>query len=104
MPLALYTLVALAVLMAIGGAIGFRAGSKVSLMAGFGSAAAYLVCAWWAQSSPKAAIIAGIVICGVLSAMFALRFVKTKKFMPSGMLLVVTDMGLAVLVVSLFLL
>ena len=81
-----------AILLIVGGVIGFKkAGSKVSLYAGVISG-----------------VVVGIGICmqslGLICAVsllltgsFAVRLVKTKKFMPSGMLLIAS---LAAVIIS----
>jgi uncharacterized membrane protein (UPF0136 family) len=91
--LGVYTL-----LLAVGGVMGFvKAQSRPSLIAGVGSAivaAGLLVWSFW-QS------FLGIAIAGILAlalaSLFARRFAKTRKAMPSGMLLLVS------LVMALFL-
>ena len=90
-----------ALLMLIGGIIGYTsAGSKASLTAGAASAAA-LGAAWlWARSSPGPGLWLGAVISLALCAVFAVRLSKTGKFMPSGMLLVVSLLALVALVYS----
>ncbi|HEY9170960.1 MAG TPA: TMEM14 family protein [Verrucomicrobiae bacterium] len=80
------------VLLVIGGLIGFfKAKSKVSLIMAVAFAAALSLCA------------AGIVFQGyvadlllaALLVVFGMRLAKTKKFMPSGLMLVVTLVALA---------
>lgn len=75
------------VLLVVGGLIGFlKAGSKISLIASVVSAVPLVLCAL--------KIIPGFpiapVILGCLAAMFIVRFKKGKKFMPSGMMAVLT--------------
>lgn len=103
MTLATGTMVVLGPLLILGGWLGYRKGSRVSLMAGSAAGAALLVAALVAAADPRSGTLAGIVICGILSIVFAIRFTKTRKFMPSGLMLFVVDLGLALLVVSLFL-
>jgi uncharacterized membrane protein (UPF0136 family) len=76
-----------AVLLAVGGIIGFmKAGSRPSLIAGLVSAAIAAVClALSARGNlgfPLAAVLALI-----MSLVFGMRLAKTRKLMPSGMLL-----------------
>lgn len=73
-------------LLVVGGVIGFlKAKSRASLIASIGSAI------------PLALTAAGIlpfvvapVVLGALLVVFVLRLIKTRKFMPSGMLLLLT--------------
>ena len=83
-----WILLGYALLMILGGLMGFRAGSKVSLYAGFGSGAALLV----AYAVTFVALVDGLWVGCVLAAILAVTFGKrlsaTGKFMPSGMLLI----------------
>jgi uncharacterized membrane protein (UPF0136 family) len=85
------------VLLIIGGLIGYlKAKSKVSLIMSAAFAAALSLCA------------AGIVfqyymadiLLALLIVVFAIRVVKTKKFMPAGLMLVITILALALRHVS----
>ena len=85
------------VLLIIGGLIGYlKAKSKVSLVMSAAFAAALSLCA------------AGIVfqnymadiLLALLIVVFAMRVVKTKKFMPAGLMLVITIVALALRHVS----
>jgi|SRR5437660_7135856 uncharacterized membrane protein (UPF0136 family) len=84
------------ILLLVGGVIGFlKAGSKVSLITS-SIAAALLILA----TLPGVLTVASRrnladVIMAVLLVVFAIRLAKTKKFMPSGMLLVITLAALA---------
>lgn len=88
-----------ALLLAVGGAIGyFRAGSRVSLIAGMTSAAAALLALLiWSRSS-NLGIALGLILSIILFVLFAYRYaVKTRKFMPSGLLAVVSLVVMAVM-------
>lgn len=75
------------VLLVVGGLIGyFKAGSKISLISAGISAVLLGLCAARVIPLPYAADI----LLGILLLMFAWRLIKTKKFMPSGMMLVLT--------------
>jgi uncharacterized membrane protein (UPF0136 family) len=92
-----------ALLLVVGGLIGyFKAGSRASLIAGMSSAIVALLALWlWSRNSPSGVWI-GLVLSIVLFLLFAYRYaVKTRKFMPSGLLAVVSLMVLAVLVLVL---
>jgi|SRR5436190_1224059 len=75
------------VLLVIGGLIGFLKGkSKVSLIMSVCFAAALSLCAARIIFQPYVADI----LLAVLLIVFAMRLAKTKKFMPAGLMLVVT--------------
>ena len=75
------------VLLVIGGLIGFLKGkSKVSLIMSVCFAAALSLCAARIIFQPYVADI----LLAVLLIVFAIRLAKTKKFMPAGLMLVVT--------------
>ena len=85
------------VLLIIGGLIGYlKAKSKVSLVMSAAFAAVLSLCA------------AGIVfqnymadiLLALLIVVFAMRVVKTKKFMPGGLMLIITILALALRHVS----
>ena len=78
------------VLLLVGGLIGFFKGrSKVSLITS-AVFAAILVLAQTGIFDPKVERILVNVLMAVLLVVFAMRLAKTKKFMPSGLMLVVT--------------
>ena len=75
------------VLLVAGGLVGFlKAGSKASLIASAGFAAALILCAIGVIFQPHVADI----ILAVLLVFFAMRLAKTKKFMPNGVMVVLT--------------
>ena len=71
----------------LGAFLGWKAGSKVSLVMGLVSGCLVLFSVYLMNTNFNlgAGLLAGI--SGVLSVIFLLRFVKTQKIMPSGMLL-----------------
>ncbi len=80
------------VLLVVGGLVGFlKAGSKASLIASAAFAAALILCAIRVIFQPYVADI----ILAVLLVFFAMRLTKTKKFMPNGLMLVLTIAALA---------
>ncbi len=88
-----------ALLLVVGGLIGyFKAGSRASLFAGTSSAAAALLALWlWSRYRPLGVSL-GLILSIVLFLLFAYRYAaKTRKFMPSGMLAVVSLIVLAVM-------
>ena len=88
-------LVVYAVLLIVGGLIGYRkAGSRPSLIAGSISGLIALAAAG-SMAQDVRAIWLGIALAAAMLVVFSIRFGRTRKFMPSGMLGVVS---LAVLV------
>lgn len=89
-PLVQVVLALHAILLGAGGIIGFvKAQSKPSLIAGVASAAMLLVCLAVSILAPTIAELIAWVVSDILAAVFAIRLKKTKKFMPSGMMLFV---------------
>jgi uncharacterized membrane protein (UPF0136 family) len=79
-------------LLLAGGMMGFlKAGSKVSLITSVISAAILALCALRLVFKDYMAD----VVMVMLLVVFAVRLVKTKKFMPSGMMLALTAAALA---------
>lgn len=79
-------------LLLAGGLFGFlKARSKVSLITSTVSAAILALCALRIVFQPY---MADVVMVALL-IVFSIRLAKTKKFMPSGMMLVVTAIALA---------
>ncbi len=90
-----------AILMAGGGVAGYtKAQSKPSLIAGVASAVLILVALALTWSDLTAGVWVGAGISILLSCVFALRLAKTKKFMPSGVLLLVSVIVAAALIVG----
>jgi len=80
------------IFLVVGGLIGFlKAKSKVSLIMSVAFAAALSLCAAGIIFQPYVADI----LLAALLVVFAMRLIKTKKFMPAGMLLVITIVALA---------
>lgn len=74
----------------VGGFFGWKKGSKASLVAGIISGALVLCGAWWMSFNVVRPRFFLFGVTTVLSIVFLIRLIKTKKFMPSGMLLLVT--------------
>ena len=84
------------VLLLVGGLIGFlKAGSKVSLVTSAVSAAALILTAIPGLLSAGLARGLADAIMAALLIVFAIRLGKTKKFMPSGLMLIITILALA---------
>ena len=81
------------VLLLIGGMIGFfKAKSHVSLIMSVAFAVALIITT--VLSQPLSRQLADILMTALL-IVFTIRLVKTKKFMPSGLMLIVTVVALA---------
>jgi uncharacterized membrane protein (UPF0136 family) len=79
------------VLLLVGGMIGFlKAGSKISLITSSVAAALLVLTTMPGVFTPIFRRDLADVIMAVLLVVFAIRLTKTKKFMPSGLMLVVT--------------
>ena len=84
------------VFLVVGGLIGFlKAGSKVSLITSVISAALLVLTAVPGLLDPGLRRALADVIMAALLVVFAIRLTKTKKFMPSGLMLAVTIAALA---------
>ena len=84
------------VFLLVGGLIGFlKAGSKVSLITSAVSAALLVITTLHSVFQPGFRTAAAEIIMAALIVVFAIRLGKTKKFMPSGLMFVVTAAALA---------
>jgi uncharacterized membrane protein (UPF0136 family) len=84
------------VLLLVGGLIGFlKAGSRVSLISSSVFAALLVLTTIPGLFQPGFALGFANLIMAVVLVVFALRLAKTKKFMPAGMLLILTILALA---------
>jgi uncharacterized membrane protein (UPF0136 family) len=82
-----------AALLAVGGVMGFvKAQSRPSLIAGLASALVAAGSLAWSFWQPFPALALAAVLAMLLAGMFARRFRKTRKIMPSGMLLLTSLM------------
>ncbi len=80
----------------VGGMIGFfKAGSKVSLTSSAISAALLVITAIPGLFQRNVARALADIIMAALLVVFAIRLSKTKKFMPSGLMLAITVLALA---------
>lgn len=80
------------VLLVIGGMVGFlRAGSKASLIASTAFAVALALCAIHIIKPP----LAPDIILAFLVLFFGSRLAKSRKFMPNGLMLILSILALA---------
>jgi len=83
-------------LLLAGGLTGFlKAGSKVSLITSAAAAAALILTAIPGLFGPGLARGLADAIMAALLVVFSIRLSKTRKFMPSGLMLAVTAVALA---------
>ena len=73
----------------VGGFIGYtQSKSKVSLISGSISGALLLGCSYFITQGLSWALLTGVAICVALIAVFIMRFKKTGKFMPAGLMII----------------
>ena len=84
------------VLLLVGGLIGFfKAKSHISLIMSVAFAVVLILAAIPGLLQPRAAQGLADLVMAALLIVFTIRLAKTKKFMPAGMMLVVTVVALA---------
>lgn len=89
---------AFAGLVLIGGLIGFKkAKSKASLIASVVSTLALTYCYWFSHQSALPGLKLAFILIGVLEGIFIVRLLKTKKFMPSGLMLILCGIEQSIL-------
>ena len=75
------------VLMAVGGVIGYvKVRSKASLLSGVGFGLMLLASGYEVWRGSRKGLAASAVMAALLMAIFAVRLVKTRRFMPAGVL------------------
>jgi len=94
------TLGVYAALLGLGGAIGYlKAGSKPSLVAGVASALFAVICLLAVRADPLIGLWLGAGLATLLLIFFGFRFAKSRKFMPSGLMVLVSVLVLVLMVV-----
>lgn len=83
-------LICYAAFLIMGGFIGLEKGSKVSFISGVISGILFFWGVWIMTFAPRVAWIYLSSLNVILTLVFVLRFIKTRRFMPSGMLLLVS--------------
>ena len=82
----------------IGGIIGYKnAGSKVSLISGTISGLLLLAAAFLQLQGQSWGLILAVVIASVLVVVFTIRFFKTRKIMPAGLMVILGALSLVVM-------
>ena len=89
MNLAVIASIAYGILAIVGGIMGYRqAKSKISLIAGCSCGVLLLIAASLQVQGQHWGLLAGAIVTGVLLVAFVMRFLKTRKFMPAGLMLI----------------
>ena len=79
------------VIMILGGIMGFvKVGSKASLISGVGMGLALLASGFGGWRGSADSLLVALVIAALLMVIFAIRYVKTRRFMPGGMLAILS--------------
>ena len=90
------------VIMILGGIAAFvRVGSKASLISGVGFGLVLLVSGYGVWKGSQNSLIGAIVIASLLVVLFAIRYAKKRRFMPAGMLAVLSLIAAIVFVQAL---
>ena len=78
------------IFLTLGAYFGWKAGSSKSLIMGLGSAALVFLGFFLTTVNPRTGFLLLSLVGTVLTVTFVMRLLATHKFMPSGMLLIVT--------------
>ncbi len=85
------------VIMILGGIMGFvKVGSKASLISGVGMGLALLASGYGVSRGSYDSLVVAEVIAALLLVLFAIRFAKTRRIMPVGMLAILSLAAVAV--------
>jgi uncharacterized membrane protein (UPF0136 family) len=85
------------VIMILGGIMGFvKVGSKASLLSGVGMGLALLASGFGVWHGSYDSIVVAEVIAALLLVLFAIRFAKTRRFMPVGILAILSLVAVVV--------
>jgi uncharacterized membrane protein (UPF0136 family) len=89
MNLAVIASIAYGILAIVGGVMGYmQAKSKISLLAGCGCGVLLLIAAALQFQGQSWGLLAGTGVTAVLLLAFMMRLIKTRKFMPAGLMLI----------------
>lgn len=90
-----------AVLTILGGLVGYlKAGSVISIVAGSISGILLLIAAWLLPEHVQGGLILGFLVSLLLAAQFVPKFFRTGKFMPPGLMSLLSIIGLVVAVLA----
>lgn len=81
-----YLLIAYALFLFAGAFTGLKAGSKISLIMGLVSGCLVLLGVYFIGLNVRGGNLFLVMVNGALTIVFLMRFLKTRKMMPSGML------------------
>lgn len=99
MNLSIIAAFAYGILAIAGGIIGYiQATSKVSLISGSISGLLLIFAAYFQLQGQSWGAILAVIVTGVLVVVFAIRLVKTRKFMPAGLMTILGILALGVMV------
>jgi uncharacterized membrane protein (UPF0136 family) len=78
-------------IMILGGIAGYvKVGSKASLLSGVGMGLALLACGYGVWRGSEHSLVVAEVIALLLVVLFAVRYAKSRRFMPAGMLAILS--------------
>lgn len=96
------TIGTLAILILVGGLIGFiKAKSKASIIAASISSLLLFACLLWSMQDLRTGLIAGDAVTFLLAIMFTIRLRKTGKYMPNGVMQLLSLASLAIVTLAL---
>lgn len=96
-------LLAFGVVTIAGGAVGFaKAKSRASLIAGAVSGLLLLLAAWFTTTGARPALLLGLSVSAALASRFGMVLLKSKRFIPAGLITVLALGGIALTVAGLF--
>jgi uncharacterized membrane protein (UPF0136 family) len=84
-----------------GGIVGYvKAGSTISLVAGFISGVLLLIAAWLMPEQQAAGLIIAVVVSLLLAGQFVPKFFRTFKIMPAGFMSILSVLGIIVAIAA----
>jgi uncharacterized membrane protein (UPF0136 family) len=99
MDLSIIATLSYGILALIGGMIGYiQANSQVSLLSGSISGLLLIFAAYFQFQGQTWAVILAVLVTSILVVVFAFRLIKTRKFMPAGLMTILGLLTLAVMV------
>jgi len=84
-------------IMILGGIAGYvKVGSKASLLSGVGMGLALLASGYGVWRGSESSLVVAEVVALLLVVLFAVRYVKSRRFMPAGMLAILSLLAVIV--------